>query len=113
MMVLRIAICVLLTVSTATAMSCVTPSLEYIYKEAEASEHTYYIADGYFKFDMSEQQGVSATLMKDGTRLAARFVGKRLGATGFTVKFDEAVTVAIHCAFWHHKLRLAWIWVER
>lgn len=81
-----------LTVTQATALSCLKPDVAEAYQTAAASEVSYVVLKGKFTFTPLPKTNEA----KDRT-IEAEFTGRRLTGAGFTQQVSAPVDVTLRC----------------
>ncbi|MBD3664824.1 hypothetical protein [Sulfitobacter aestuariivivens] len=83
----------------AAALSCLRPSVARTYHEADAATQDYLVVVGRLTLDMRQLPKTSHGTANPPkmTRIKGRLRGKSMAANGFTVPFDQRLTLEVAC----------------
>mgnify|MGYP005997591419 CR=1 FL=1 len=96
-MLLRATLCLAMSASTASALSCRAPDASAGYSRAMKAPESYVVVDGRISYDLQIFGSGKGRKTSDGDRTTARMVGKRLGRSGFTTPFASEIILVAHC----------------
>ena len=83
----------------AAALSCLAPSLQRSFTEANAGPETYIVVSGRVTLDAAKlpRSGGTAKPPAEMTKVPARLIGKSMSKSGFTRPFDKPITLEVAC----------------
>ncbi|KIN62494.1 hypothetical protein Z946_1354 [Sulfitobacter noctilucicola] len=84
----------------ALALSCLAPSVERSFAQFDAAEEVYIVVHGRLTFDPDQlPEGMTQDpLPPNETLVPARLKGLSLTHSGFTLPFDQELTLEVQCA---------------
>ena len=99
-MKLLLSLCLVLAAQPALALSCMPYTVIHAFLEARDAAESYIVVHGDLVFDESHlpvTDWANQEASKPDNLFAARIRGMALNSAGFTVPFDETITVNVRC----------------
>lgn len=85
----------------ALALSCLVPSVERSYAEADAAAERYLVVEGRLTLNARQLpksgSGTGTRKPPEMTRISSNILGKSMSSAGFVVPFDQDVVLEVAC----------------